>query len=247
MINMNMMNKTTLGVIGGLGPIATSHFMELVIKMTKAETDQEHLDMIIYNCPSVPDRTSYILDNSKPSPLPEIIRIGKALAEQGASYISIPCITAHCFYDQLTCEISLPIINIVTETVAHLKQNNIHRVGIMATDGTISAKLLQNELNANQMTAILPSADRQKDVMSLIYDCVKADRPVDMDKFNAIKYELKEQGAETIVLGCTELSLIKRDYDIGADFIDAMEVLAQQSVLKCGGSIKDEYRCLITK
>ena len=117
----------------------------------------------------------------------------------------------------------------------------------MATDGTISAKLLQNGLNANQMTAVLPSAERQKDVMSLIYDCVKADKPVDMEKFNAIKHELKEQGAETIVLGCTELSLIKRDYDIGADFIDAMEVLAQQSVLKCGRSIKDEYRCLITK
>lgn len=247
MTEMKPINKTTLGVIGGLGPIATSHFMELVIKMTKAETDQEHLDMIIYNRPSVPDRTSYILDNSNPNPLPQIISIGKALAEQGAGYIAIPCITAHYFYDQLATEIPIPIINIVTETAAHLKQNNIRKVGIMATDGTVRAKIIQKELEANGMTAIVPSADRQKDVMSLIYDCVKADKPVDMEKFFAVKRELKGLGAETLILGCTELSLIKRDYDIGADFIDAMEVLAQRSVLKCSGNVKDEYRFLITK
>ena len=57
-----MEQRNTLGVIGGLGPIATAHFMELVIRMTEAATDQEHLDMILYNRPSIPDRTGYILD-----------------------------------------------------------------------------------------------------------------------------------------------------------------------------------------
>ena len=67
--------KQTLGVIGGLGPIATAHFMELLIRMTEAGTDQEHLDMIIYSRPSIPDRTGYILDQSRPNPLPEMIRV----------------------------------------------------------------------------------------------------------------------------------------------------------------------------
>lgn len=244
---MSLNKVYTLGVIGGLGPIATSYFMELVIKVTKAETDQEHINMIIYSCPGIPDRTEYILDNSKPNPLPDIIRIGKVLAEQKSDFIAIPCITAHYFYNQLSDEIPLPIINIVKETVIHLKENNISRVGIMATDGTISTSLFQKELKDNGMVAIVPSRERQKDVMSLIYDCIKADKPVDMDKFNEVKKELTENGSEIIILGCTELSLIKRDYDIGAGFIDAMEVLAQQSVLKCGADVKDEYRCLITK
>jgi aspartate racemase len=241
------MNKKTLGVIGGLGPIATAHFMELVIKMTDARTDQEHLDMIIYNSPSIPDRTSYILDNTKPNPLPQIIEIGKALSEQKSGFIAIPCITAHYFHDELQKEISAPIIHIVKETVKHLKENGVSKVGIMATDGTISAGLFQKELRDNGMEAIIPSPDRQKDVMSLIYDCVKADKPVDTEAFNRVKNELSEKGAETTILGCTELSLIKRDYEIGAGFIDAMEVLAQQAVLKCGAQIKDEYRNLITK
>ena len=83
--------KEVLGVIGGLGPIATAHFMELVIRMTEAETDQEHLDMIVYSFPSIPDRTGYILDNTQPSPLPPMIAIGEKLAQQGADHIAIPC------------------------------------------------------------------------------------------------------------------------------------------------------------
>lgn len=241
------MKKLTLGVIGGLGPIATAHFMELVIKMTDACTDQEHLDMIIYNFSSIPDRTSYILDNTKKNPLPDIIKIGKALTEQKVDFIAIPCITAHYFGDALQEEITAPVIHIVRETVAHLKENGITKAGIMATDGTITAGLFQKELENNGITPIVPSKDYQTDVMSLIYDCVKADKPADMEKFNRVKNELQKNGAETIILGCTELSLIKRDYPIGKGFIDAMEVLAQKSVLKCGAQIKETYRNLITQ
>lgn len=241
------MPKTTLGVIGGLGPIATSYFMELVINMTEALTDQEHLDMIIYNCPSIPDRTSYILDNTKPNPLPQIINIGKNLAEQNSAYIAMPCITAHHFYDELTNEIPVPLINIVTETVDYLKENAVSQVGIMATDGTVASKLFQNALKAKNIKPIIPSKECQQMVMDLIYSCVKAGKPIDMDKFSAVKTELVNLGAQTIILGCTELSLIKRDYDIGGGFIDAMEVLARQSILKCGGTVKVEFNNLITK
>ena len=244
---MNLMTKTTLGVIGGLGPIATSYFMELIIKITDAETDQEHLDMIIYNRPSIPDRTSYILDKTKPNPLPPIVDIGKTLTKEGAGYIAIPCITAHYFYDTLKKEISVPIVDIVAETVEHLKENGVRNVGIMATDGTVTSGLFQKALERNGMTAVLPSKECQQYVMDLIYNCVKAGKPIDMDKFDSVKKELKNNGADAIILGCTELSLIKREYDIGAGFIDAMEVLARQSILKCGGSIKAEYNCLITK
>ena len=80
----------TLGVIGGLGPIATAYFMELIIKMTDAACDQDHLDMIIYNSPRIPDRTSYILGRSDENPVKPMIEIGRKLAQQGADCISIP-------------------------------------------------------------------------------------------------------------------------------------------------------------
>lgn len=244
---MELKNKKTLGVIGGLGPIATSHFMELIIKMTDANIDQDHINMIIYSRPDIPDRTEYILDNQKPNPLPDIIKVGQILDSQDVDFIAVPCITAHYFYEVLEKEINTPIINIVTETADYLYKNQVKRVGIMATDGTVSTGLFQKALSEKGLEAVLPSAKNQKNVMSLIYDCVKADKPVDMAVFNEVKEELVSSGCESIILGCTELSLIKRDYNIGSGFIDAMEVLAQQSILKCGACVKEKYKDLITK
>ena len=91
----------SLGIIGGLGPMATAYFMELLINMTDAKCDQDHLEMIIYNCPSIPDRTAYILGKSNANPVVPIIKIGKKLKEQNVDCISIPCITAHYFHDEI--------------------------------------------------------------------------------------------------------------------------------------------------
>ena len=241
-----MDQKITLGVIGGLGPIATAHFMELVIRMTEADTDQEHLDMILYNRPSIPDRTGYILDPSKPNPLPEMIRVGNALARQGAKLIAIPCMTAHYFHRDLTRYIETPIVHAIHETAVHLKKHGITKVGIMATDGTVRSKLFQQELQKHGITPVIPGEQGQKCVMSVIYDDIKANRPAEMDKFDFAAKDLREQGAEAIILGCTELSLVKRDYPIGAGYLDAMEVLAQTCVRMCGGKLKEAYQNLIS-
>ena len=242
-----MEQKITLGVIGGLGPIATAHFMELVIRMTEANTDQEHLDMIIYNRPSIPDRTSYILDNSRPNPLPEMIRVGNTLARQGARLLAIPCMTAHYFHRDLTRYIEAPIVHAIHECAVHLKKHGITKAGIMATDGTIRSKLFQQELEKHGIEALIPGEEGQKCVMSVIYDDIKANRPAGMDKFQLASLDLKNQGAQAIILGCTELSLVKRDYPIGAGYLDAMEVLARRCVLECGGRLKEEYQNLISK
>ncbi len=243
---MENYHKSTLGVIGGLGPMATAYFMELVTCMTDALVDQDHLEMIVHSSPSIPDRTSYILDRSKPNPLPQIIDIGNRLAAAGAKWIAIPCITAHYFYDTLEAEISAQIINGIEETVLHLKKNGVTKVGIMATDGTITTGLFQKELNTHGIEAIVPAKANQANVMHLIYENIKASRPVEMELFHAVSDELRKNGAQAIILGCTELALIKRDYEIGPGYIDAMEVLAQQAVVRCGGNLKNEYKCLIS-
>ena len=242
-----MENTITLGVIGGLGPIATAHFMELVIRMTEAQTDQEHLDMILYSRPSIPDRTSYILDPTNPNPLPEMIRVGNTLARQGAKLIAIPCMTAHYFHRELTRYIEAPIVHAIHECAVHLKKHGITKAGIMATDGTIRSKLFQQELERHGIEPIIPGVEGQKCVMSIIYDDIKANRPADLDKFGYASSELRSLGAQAIILGCTELSLIKRDCPIGAGYLDAMEVLAQTCVIRCGGKLKEEYQDLISK
>ena len=239
--------KPVLGVIGGLGPMATAFFMELITEMTDAKTDQEHLEMIVCSAPSIPDRTRYILDNTQESPLPRMLEIGTFLADQQVTAIAIPCVTAHYFFRELEAGIAVPIINGAGETVAHLKAHGITRVGIMATSGTVQSGVFHRELERLGMEAIVPSDRRQADVMHLIFDNIKAGLPADMERFNAVSAELRQKGAQAIILGCTELSLIKRDHPIGPGFVDAMEVLAQQSVLRCGKPLKAKYRDLISK
>ena len=241
------MEKKIIGVIGGMGPIATSHYMELIIRMTDAEVDQEHLDMIIYNIPSIPDRTEYILDHSKPNPLPEIIRIGKKLEEAGADYLCMPCITAHNFAKTLEQEFTHPFINIVEETAAYLNNKGITKAGIMATDGTVHSGLFQKAFEKYGIEPVIPSPEMQKNVMHIIYQNVKANIPAELDRFESVEKELKANGAQAIILGCTELSLVKRDEKIGSGFLDGMEVLAQTTVRLCGCKVKEKYLELISE
>lgn len=239
------MEKKIIGVIGGLGPIATTHFMELVIEMTDTKRDQENVDMIVYNFPSIPDRTGYILGSNLKSPLPGLKSVGHALVRQKVSCIAIPCVTAHYFHKELQASIPVPILNGVAETVNLLQAQGIRKVGIMATDGTIRSELLSRELDLSGIIPVIPSPERQEDVMHLIYENVKAGKSAEMERFRRVQQELFDCGAEIILLGCTELSIIKRDENIGSGFLDVMEVLARETVIRGGKKLKPQYESLI--
>ena len=235
----------SFGIIGGLGPMATAYLLELIIDMTDAKTDQEHLDAIIFNRPSVPDRTAYILDHSKPSPGPPMIDMAKKLEALGVCAIGTPCVTAHSFHEELQRSVNVPFINMVQETAAYLKNAGCKKAGIMATTGTVHNGLFQRALSESGLAYALPDNAMQQYVMSLIYDCVKAGEPADMEKFRAVSDALRKEGCDAIILGCTELSIIKRDNEIGSGYLDALEVLAHAAILACGKKIKPKYISLL--
>lgn len=236
----------SLGVIGGLGPLATAYFYELVSRMTDANLDQEHIEIFIISRPQIPDRTDFILGRSADSPLPYLIEVGKALGTMGADYIAVPCITAHYFHEELSRNVNTPIINIISETVKYLKSHDVKHVGIMATEGAIESRLFQNELIKHDIEPIVPSTYGQSLVTDIIYKNVKAGTPVNMDSFYTVTDELGKNGADTIILGCTELSMIKREEHLRHGFLDALEVLAMCSVTACDAKLKKEYNNLIT-
>lgn len=235
----------TLGVIGGLGPMATAYFMELVIRMTDAAVDQEHIPMIIYNMPQIADRTKYLLGLSEKNPIPDIVECGRKLEEAGVSKLVIPCITAHAMHEAIQSSLTVPIIHIMKETAGYLKERGIQTVGLEATDGTVTTGVFQKELEAQGIRVVLPTPENQQKVMDIIYKNVKASVPVDMERFFEVENQLKQDGANVIILGCTELSMIKRDYALPSGYLDAMEVLARKAVLECG-TLKREYLELIS-
>lgn len=234
-----------LGIIGGLGPMATAYFFELIVEMTKAETDQQHIEILIHNCPSVPDRTEYILGRSTESPLEKMAEIGRGLAKQ-VDVLAIPCITAHYFHRELQEEIGMPVIHGVRETALYLKERNVHCVGVMATDATAEMDIFGRELARYGIRAVYSDQEHQKQTMHLIYENVKAGRPLDGEVFQKVKEHMFEKGAEVVLLGCTELSMFKKQNLAGAGVLDVMEVLAKCCVEQCG-TLKSGWQELITK
>jgi len=229
-----------LGVIGGLGPMATAYFMQLVTSMTDAATDQEHLRMVVYSAPDIPDRTRYILGKSSESPLPGILDAGLKLKSIGAEVIAIPCVTAHYFQQEIEQGLGVHTLNAVSGTTEMLAEHGIKTVGLMATEGTVQSGLFQREFDKQGLTLITPGSEDQELVTSLIYNDVKQGREPDMDAFRRVKEGLVKRGAEAVILGCTELSVIKRDYDTGDGTLDVMEVLAAMSIEACGKQLKNE-------
>lgn len=235
----------TLGVIGGLGPMATAYFLQLLTQMTDAATDQNHMEILVHSRPQIPDRTRYILGKSEESPVPDMVETGKSLAVQGAEVLAIPCVTAHYFQKELETSIGIPIINAIEETAVYLQNRGYKQVGILATDGTIESGIFQKVLEKYGMDVTVPGSEEQSKVMHLIYNNVKAGKPLEYTLFQDVTDKLFGQGAEVILLGCTELSLIKKEFPLSKGFLDVMEVLARKAVISCA-RLKKEYEELIT-
>ena len=223
----------TLGIIGGLGPMATACLLELLVNMTDAARDQDHLNAIVYHQPSIPDRTAYILGKSPADPLPPMRALAEKLDGQGVGCIIIPCNTAHYFYEDISRGLKAAFPHIIRETAAYLKRAGVKAAGVMATDGTIGSGLYQREFAAQGIQAVTPSPQAQKLVMSLIYDDIKAGRDGDPEKFAAIHRDLEAQGCDCGVLACTELSVFADKHHLPPFYTDAMAVLAERAVQAC--------------
>lgn len=240
--------KQAVGVVGGVGPMATVYFMQRVIEMTKADCDQEHINMLVFNDCNIPDRTAFITKQSPDNPLPIMIEDAKRLEAAGCEFVVIPCNTAHYFYDELQHSVNIPVVNIVAETIRYAKTmvEDLKCVGILATTGTIVTGTYQKYAEEAGLISVTLDPKDQEKLMSIIYDGVKAGKPVAKADFDEVANALRAQGAQILLLGCTELSVLKRDLPITeADVLDSIDVLASETVRRSGKPVTDE--CLLAQ
>jgi aspartate racemase len=228
------MKKKILGIVGGVGPLATMFIGEMIVRRTKAASDQEHLYSIISNNTSIPDRTTYILDRSNANPVPVMVSDAQKLAMIGAELVIIPCNTAHTFYDELQKESPVPIIHMIRETIKRAADEGAKRVGVLATTGTITSAVYQQACKEYGIKAVLPDEATQAKVMSVIYDNIKAGKKTDAAAWSEIDRYMKEQACDRVVLGCTELSIVKQEMDLEDYYLDSLLVLAESAIVACG-------------
>ncbi len=221
--------------------MSTVYFMEMIINMTDAAKDQEHINMIVLNHATIPDRTGYILGESTENPLSVMVEDAKKLQQAGADFIVIPCNTAHYFFEEIQKNISIPMINIVEATVRYARRTvpDLKKLGVLATTGTVQSNTYRIACEKQGITCVTPNAADQAEVMKMIYEQIKAGKEADASVFYRLTENLKEQGCEAVVLGCTELSVAKKDLGIRRrDVIDSLEVLAMETILTCGKKLK---------
>ena len=233
------MNKKTVGIIGGVGPAATSKLFDLIIKNTYAQCDNDHIHIIIDNNTSIPDRTKAILNNTN-DPVREIVKSINKLKQSGADLFAIPCVTAHFYFEEIVNETKINLINIIEEMALLCKKNKINKVGIMATKGTCKAKLFDSFFLKNDIDVFYPNEDELQQLMFIIYKQVKAG--VDANPLLMQQYidRMKKNGVDTIILGCTELPLVFKNGFMNMRFVDSLEVCAKAIIKKAGYKIKNE-------
>ncbi len=236
-------SRKILGVLGGMGPLATQLFYKMIIQRTDAACDQEHLNMIILSHATMPDRTKGILEGRLEELFDLLLKDVKMLESNGAEVIAIPCNTSHVLMDRLQSGVGVPIINMVEETVKHISElfhEGELRIAVLATDGTINTGLYQNALMNAGITPIVPNPEDQKLVMKIIYDGVKNGGKIDFSDFLMVQKEIFRQNCQAAILACTELSCFKEMYNLPDFYIDAMGILTEKSILACGGKIKEQ-------
>ncbi len=230
--------EARLGILGGMGPQATQIFYQRIIDRTAADCDQEHVPTLIWSDTQIPDRTNCILRGEQELVFARLSSSAQLLEQAGCTVLAIPCNTSHYFIDRLAGAVQVPILNMIRETVAHIRQGGTPTVGILATDGTVQMGLYQTACAAAGLRCLTPPADIQTLVMSIIYDEIKRGEPGSREKFARIDRAMADLGCDCVILGCTELSVYRNYHQLPAFYIDAMEILVERAITHCGKRLR---------
>ena len=223
-----------LGVIGGMGPLATVSFYERVVLNTLAKCDNEHIDMVVLSHASMPDRTKCIIENRGGEFLEVIKKDFKILENIGVEAVAIPCNTSHYFFDEFKKFTGLRIINMIEETILEVKKRGIEKVAVFGTLGTLNSKVYEKYANQHGLLVKEVSPEDKQAVMDIIYD-IKETNGLDGRRFVDILSRYCDD--ETVgIIACTELSLLDVPRDINT--IDALDVLVKRSIELSGAKVK---------
>ncbi len=228
------MSDHILGVLGGMGPLASAHFMTRLTLLTPAACDQDHIPTILWSDPRIPDRGAAL--RGGPDPLPALLRAIDGLQSAGCGAIAMPCNTAHGWFDRMQAHARVPILHIAAAAAAELRKIAPEgaRVGVLGTSATLQMRLYQDWLSALGWEVIVPSEAEMADKIMPAIALVKANRVAESFAPVAQTVEsLAARGAQAVVLGCTELPLAVAAGDresLPVKLVDTIDALALAAI-----------------
>lgn len=223
-----------LGVIGGMGPLATVKFYDKVVLNTDAHNDNEHIDLVVLNHSTMPDRTRCIIEKKDLEFLNVIKKDLEILDNIGVDVVAIPCNTSHYFYDEFSKYTNLKIINMIEETILEIKKRGVKQVAVFGTIGTLNSKVYDKYAQKYGIEVKELSDEDKNSVMDIIYK-IKETNNLENKEFIEILNKYCDK--DTIgIIACTELSLL--DICKSINTIDALDVLVNKSIELSGAKIK---------
>ncbi|MFA6974072.1 MAG: amino acid racemase [Parcubacteria group bacterium] len=221
----------TLGILGGMGPLAGIELQRKIVENTPALGDSDHIKMVCFTNPQIKDRTKSLNEGSDFAD--EIIKSFNSMKSLDVNIGLIACNTAHAQFEKISANVDFPLINIINETVAYLemKYRGLKKIGLLATDGTIKSKIYEKALKQRGFSIIVPKNSDQQKLMDIIYgfDGIKASgmSAKNTREIKTIMTNLNKKGAEAIILGCTELSVLGIK---GKKIVDPLDVVSRKIV-----------------
>lgn len=232
--------KKSIGILGGMGPLATADLFCKLVRLTDAACDNDHIRVYIDDNASIPDRTAAILSGG-PDPMPAMTESLRKLESCGAGCIIMPCNTAHYFLPRLQALTKVPFLSMLEATAKACRvQFPGKTAAVLATRGTLAAGLYQDALAAEQVPFLIPGVQEQDALMRVIYDGVKAGAAPDAYRadMTAVMSRLSAQGADYLILGCTELPLAYQALNLSIPAIDPTAELAKAAIRFSGYQVK---------
>ena len=216
-----------IGVLGGMGPLATADFLAKLVQATPALRDQDHFPVTVESAPQIPDRIS-ALEGRGEDPLPALVAVARRLADAGCDLIAMPCNTAHLWHASLSARTTVPILHIADAVAARL--GGARTVGLIGTTATLASKLFPDRIGGAVGWLQPDDAQMSRQVMPGVAAVKRGDMAQASALLLPVVRDLAARGAQTIVLACTEIPLVVSAADVAVPLIDATEALALATI-----------------
>lgn len=229
------MKSRVVGILGGMGPAATADFYLKLIAATPAPREQDHLRVVMWADPTIPDRQAAILRGGA-DPRAALERGVDILIAAGAEILVVPCNTAHAFLDEIVAGRPIEFVSMIDATVDAVVglagPSSSRRAGLLATDGAVACGIYQAALAEAGIETLVPSADSQGALTPLVA-AVKTGLhgPDQVAQLERLIGELGNRGADSVILGCTELSVLAAQVHVPVPVVDPSQVLAELTVI----------------
>ena len=232
-----MNNKKTVGILGGMGPLATADLFRKIIELTEAHCDQDHIKMVIANNTSIPDRTEFLVNDGQ-SPYQEMLASAKLLEKSSVDCIIMPCNTAHYFFDDLVKAVNVHFISMIEETAKYIKALNLENnlIGLLATAGTCHTQIYDKVFEKYDLKVKIPDAEHQTYITNAIYNLKQGLNKNDAPDVQKVLALFQQEGISQFILGCTELPIYFARHSFGVNTIDPTTILAKSAIKFAAGT-----------